>query len=127
MQREGLVAPGAAGWGEQRQPPAADAGLDPLQGRRRQRVGLWPVLEVELLGDKGYQGAGGTLTSPHKGRKLTKVQKAHNRMVNSLRGPGERGFAVLKSWRIFTKVRCCPRRVGAIAKAVLALKLRTES
>jgi hypothetical protein len=82
---------------------------------------------VELLGDKGYQGAGGTLTSPHKGRTLTKVQKAHNRMVNSLRGPGERGFAVLKSCRIFTKVRCCPRRVGPIAKAVLALELGTES
>lgn len=27
--------------------------------------------EVELLADKGYQGAGGTLRSPHKGRKVT--------------------------------------------------------
>lgn len=48
------------------------------------------VAEIELLADKGYQGAGGTLISPHKGRKLTKTQRAHNRMVNSIRGPGER-------------------------------------
>ena len=83
--------------------------------------------QVELLGDKGYQGAGGTATTPHKGRQLTKVQQAHNRMVNSLRAPGERGFAVLKAWRIFTKVRCCPRRIGPMAKAVLALELGPES
>jgi hypothetical protein len=53
--------------------------------------------EVDLLGDKGYQGAGGTLTSPHKGRDLTAGQKAHNRMVNTIRGPGERGSATVKS------------------------------
>jgi hypothetical protein len=73
--------------------------------------------DVQLLADKGYQGVAGSVASPHKGRKLTKQQKAHNRMVNSLRGPGERGFAVLKTWRIFTKVRCCPQRIGALAKA----------
>jgi Zn ribbon nucleic-acid-binding protein len=67
------------------------------------------------------------VTSPHKGRKLTKTQKAHNRMVNSVRGPGERGFATLKTWRIFIKVRCCPQRVGAFAKAILTLELGPES
>jgi hypothetical protein len=83
--------------------------------------------DVQLLADKGYQGAGGTVASPHKGRKLTKDQAAYNRMVNSVRGPGERGFAVLKTWRIFTKVRCCPQRVGPLAKAVLTLELGPES
>jgi hypothetical protein len=83
--------------------------------------------DVQLLADKGYQGAGGTVTSPHKGRNLTKAQKAHNRMVNSLRGPGERGFATLKTWRIFTKIRCCPQRVGALAQAALTLELGPES
>lgn len=78
---------------------------------------------VELLADKGYQGAGGTVTTPYKGRQLTKVQKEHNRMVNSLRGPGERGFATLAAWRILSKVRCCPQRVGPMAQAVLTLEL----
>jgi hypothetical protein len=84
--------------------------------------------DVELLADKGYQGgAGATVTTPYKGRRPTKAQQQHNRMVNSLRGPGERGFAILKAWRIFTKVRCCPQQVGAMAQAVLALELGPES
>lgn len=82
---------------------------------------------VELLADKGYQGAGATVTTPYKGRRLTTDQQRHNRMVNSLRGPGERGFATLKAWRIFTKVRCCPQRVGPMAQAVLTLELGPES
>jgi hypothetical protein len=79
------------------------------------------------MADKGYQDAGGMVTTPYKGRKLTREQKAHNRMVNSVRGPGERGFATLKAWRIFTKVRCCPQRVAPLAKAVLTLELGLES
>ena len=82
---------------------------------------------VQLLADKGYQGAGGTVTTPYKGRRLTKAQKAHNRMVNSVRGPGERGFAVLSAWRIFTQVRCSPQRVGPMAQAVLTLELGEQS
>jgi hypothetical protein len=34
-------------------------------------------------------------------------------MVNSIRGPGERGFATLKAWRVLVKVRACPQRIGA--------------
>jgi len=82
---------------------------------------------VGLLGDKGYQGAGGTVVTPHKGRKLTRAQKAHNRMVNTVRGPGERAFATLKAWRLLTKIRCCPQRVGHLARAVLTLHHGPES
>jgi hypothetical protein len=82
---------------------------------------------VELLADKGYQGAGGTVTTPYKGRRLTKAQKQHNRMVNSLRGPGERGFATLNAWRILTRVRCCPQRVGPMAQGVPTLELGEHS
>jgi hypothetical protein len=90
-------------------------------------IGAADRAQVQLLGDKGYQGAGGSVTTPHKGRKLTGEQRAHNRMVNSVRGPGERGFAVLKTWRIFTKVRCCPQRVAPMAKAVLVLDAASNS
>src|SRR5437773_6686222 len=37
--------------------------------------------DVELYADKGYQGAGGTVTTPHKRRNLSRDQKVHNRMV----------------------------------------------
>jgi hypothetical protein len=100
---------------------------DLIAARTHTIIASATLAEVELLGDKGYQGAGGTVTTPHKGRKLTKEQKAHNRMVHSVRGPGERGFAVLKTWRIFGRVRCCPRRVGRMAKAVLTLELGPDS
>jgi hypothetical protein len=38
------------------------------------------------------------------------------------RANGGRGFAVLKTWKVFTCFRGCPRRVGAFARAVLTLK-----
>lgn len=60
---------------------------DLTAARNHQVITAAATAEVELLGDKGYQGAGGTVVTPHKGRKLTKVQKAHNRMVNSVRQP----------------------------------------
>ena len=41
--------------------------------------------------------------------------------------PAKRGFATLKAWRIFTKVRCCPQRVAPMAKAVLTLELDHKS
>jgi hypothetical protein len=100
---------------------------DLTAARTHDMISTATCADVELLADKGYQGAGGTITVPYKGRKLTNQQKAHNRMVNSVRGPGERGFATLKTWRIFTKVRCCPQRVGTLAKAVLTLELGPES
>jgi hypothetical protein len=65
--------------------------------------------------------------TPNKGRNLSREHKAHNRMVNSTRGPGERGFAVLKTWRIFAKIHCCPQRIGALVKAALTLELGPES
>lgn len=48
-------------------------------------------------------------------------------MINSIRRPGERGFATLKAWRILTKVRSCPQRIGTLAKAILTLELGPES
>jgi hypothetical protein len=74
--------------------------------------------DVELLVDKGYQDAGGTTCGPYKGRKLTKAQKTHSRMVNSVRAPGERGFAVLKAWRIFRLENALPGLIPAICASV---------
>jgi DDE superfamily endonuclease/Helix-turn-helix of DDE superfamily endonuclease len=80
------------------------------------------MAEIQTLGDKGYQGAGGSIATPFKGRNLTDGQRHVNSLINRRRGPGERGFATLKAWKIFTKVRCCPHRIGPMAQAVLALE-----
>ena len=72
------------------------------------------------LGDKGYHGAS-HLKTPYKGRGKPESQKEANRAHVKLRAPGERANAQLKAWKILTRLRCCPRRTGQIAKAILVL------
>ncbi|GGK29223.1 IS5 family transposase [Pilimelia terevasa] len=81
---------------------------------------------VEVLADRGYQGAGGTIRTPFKRRSsrggLSRRQKAVNRSHARVRAPGERAVAVLKTWKILTKLRCCPRRATTIVQAILVLQ-----
>jgi hypothetical protein len=76
--------------------------------------------------DKGYQGAGGMLCTPfkrHRRRpKLSRRQKAVNRSYARIRALGERAVAILKSWKVLTKLRCCPHRATAIVQAILVLQ-----
>ncbi|MEV4511745.1 transposase family protein [Dactylosporangium sp. NPDC049525] len=85
---------------------------------------------VMAFADKGYQGAGGTVRTPfkrHRHRpKLSRRQKAVNKTHAKIRACGERAIATLKTWKILTKLRCCPRRATAIVQAILALH-RVES
>jgi hypothetical protein len=77
-----------------------------------------------VLADKGYIGAGRHIATPYKGRNKPVSQKTANRSHARLRGPGERANAQLKSWKILTKLRCCPHRAGHLAKAVHVLQTR---
>jgi hypothetical protein len=94
---------------------------DLTAARSHNVIAVTAMSEIQTLADKGYQGAGGTITTPIKGRNLTAGQRHVNSLINRRRGPGERAFATLKAWKIFTKIRCCPRRIGPIAQAILAL------
>ncbi|WP_371782695.1 transposase family protein [Streptosporangium subroseum] len=69
-------------------------------------------------------GAGQRLLVPYKGRKKPPSQKSANSAHAKLRGPGERANAVLKSWRILRKLRCCPLRTGQLVKAIVVLQAR---
>jgi hypothetical protein len=57
----------------------------------------------------------------HPRPRLSRRQKAINRNHARIRGIGERAVATLKSWKILTKLRCCPRRATAIVQAILVL------
>ena len=46
-----------------------------------------------------------------------------NRAHAKLRAPGERANALLKTWDILDKLRCCPWRAGKLAKAIHALQI----
>jgi hypothetical protein len=79
--------------------------------------------QLYLYADKGYLGGDGlTLLTPYKGRNLPNSYRDANRCHAAIRAHGERGFAVLKSWKVFDRFRGCPRHVGTFARAVLTLE-----
>ena len=90
---------------------------------------VWGVLdELEAAGlvtlaDKGYQGSTWAKI-PYRGKNKPESQKAANRAHAKLRAPGERANAQLKTWKILSKLRCCPWRAGKLAKAIHVLQLR---
>ena len=81
---------------------------------------------IYLYADKGYVGGeSDLLLVPRKkpaNIELPDDIKENNRILATTRAPGERGFAVLKNWRVFNRFRGCPRRVGAFTQAVFVLE-----
>jgi len=82
---------------------------------------------VMTFADKGYQGTRGSGRTPfnrhrHRHRpRLSRRQKAVNLAHAKIRARGERAIATLKTCKILTKLRCCPRRTTAILQAILVL------
>ncbi|GAA4519184.1 hypothetical protein GCM10023096_39800 [Nonomuraea ferruginea] len=95
-----------------------------------------PVLKVSTprgevpFADKGYQGAGGSIRTPFKGHRLRPPLSRHQRSVNRaharIRACGERAVATLKTWKVLTRLRCCPHRATTIVQAILVLQLIEE-
>jgi hypothetical protein len=88
---------------------------------------------VQVVVDTGYQGAPAGFDLPQRRRRadpdtgqrrrLSPSQREVNAAHAAQRGPGERANAVLKSWKILRKIRCCPHRTTALVNAVQALIL----
>lgn len=88
----------------------------------------WAASQLDLpgLADSGYHGAGQGLHTPIKqpgdGQVLAPDNQAYNTLLRSLRGRGERGFAVLTGrWRALRRITASPRRIGNYVKAALVL------
>src|SRR3954453_5602635 len=80
------------------------------------------LLGLATLADKGYDGAGAGVLTPTKGGNLHPDNAARNQLLGCLRAQGERGIALLKTrWKALGRIRLCPQRIGAIAKAALVL------
>jgi hypothetical protein len=60
--------------------------------------------------------------TPYPGQE-PESQKEANRAHAKLRAPGERANAQLKTWKILTRLRCCPDRAGQITRAILVLQV----
>lgn len=97
------------------------------------KIGLIDALTgagVTTFADKGYQGAGGAIRTPFKRHRhrpwLSRGQRDVNRSHAHIRAIGERAVATLKTWKVLTKLRCCPHRATALVQAILVLQLVEE-
>lgn len=80
---------------------------------------------IRCWADKGYQGAGGTVQVPYRGRweRLSAGQRAANVSYPKIRALGEQAMAALKTWRLPRKLRCSTTGITGLVQAVLALHL----
>lgn len=106
--------------------PALPGAVHDLTAART--IGLIDALstaDVTTFADRGYQGAGGSVRTPFKRhrrrQRLSRREKAVNRSHARIRALGERAIATLKTWRLLSKLRCCPRRATAIVQAIVTL------
>lgn len=83
---------------------------------------------INCWADKGYQGAGGTVRLPYRGRceKLSAGQRAVNRSHAKVRALVEQAIATLKSWRLLRKLRCSTTRITSLVQAVVTLHLASS-
>lgn len=84
---------------------------------------------IRCWADKAYQGAGGTVRVPYRGRwdKLSAGQRAVNTSHAKIRALGEQALATLKAWRLLRKLRCSTTRITGIVQAVPALHLAANT
>jgi len=81
--------------------------------------------QMPCYADTAYLAAGPTIAVPYRrkpGRELSDGQKDVNTAHARNRAPGERAVATLKTWKVLTRLRCCPSRATAITKAILVLQ-----
>jgi hypothetical protein len=86
--------------------------------------------DLYLVADLAYVGAGDHVLTGYRrtpGKQRSPGQKTANHALASLCAPNEHGLAPLKHWRILQKARCCPRKIGHIAKAIHTLLTRVET
>ena len=60
------------------------------------------------------------------GRRYRSRQEEVNRDHARVRGKGERAVATLKTWKILTKLRCCPQRGTVMIQAILVSNSRDQ-
>ncbi|MGX8904655.1 transposase family protein [Streptomyces netropsis] len=77
---------------------------------------------IPILADRAYQGADSTVRTPYyRHRELPEQYQQFNRDHARLRAPGERAFALLKTWRVLRRARCSTNRISRIVAAVHTL------
>lgn len=81
---------------------------------------------VATFADKGYRGARGAVAVPFYGRRLPNRMREVNSAHAKIRSIGERAIATLKTWKVLSKLHCCPQRATSLLAAILLLQLIEE-
>ena len=105
--------------------PALPGATHDLTAARRHNIpAALAKFGVACYADNAYRAAGPTIAVPfrRRPRKLSTNQKKVNRNHARNRAPGERAVATLKTWKLLTKLRCCPSRATTIIAAIRALQ-----
>ncbi|MFE1522150.1 transposase family protein, partial [[Kitasatospora] papulosa] len=76
---------------------------------------------LKCWADKAYQGAGGPVRVPFRGRRIKLWKRRHNATHAKIRCVGEQATATLKGWCLLRKIRCSTNRITDVVKAVLVL------
>ncbi|MFJ4854104.1 transposase family protein [Streptomyces sp. NPDC088730] len=76
---------------------------------------------LKCWADKAYQGAGGPVRVPFRGRRLKRWKRRHNTTHAKIRCLGEQAMATLKGWRLLRRLSCSTNRITDVVKAVLVL------
>ena len=103
-------------------PPALPGSTHDLTAVRHH--GIIDALTEAVLkcwADKAYQGAGGPVRVPFRGRRPKRWKRGHNTSHAKIRCVGERAMATPKGWRLLRKLRCSTNRITDMVKAVLVL------
>ncbi|RUQ02088.1 hypothetical protein D8M34_18505 [Microbacterium sp. HSID17254] len=111
-------------------PPLPGSTHDLTAARRTGVIDALSSRNVETWVEKAYQGAGGTVRTPHKRHRtrhrLSTGQKAVNHAHARIRCRGEQAVAELKGWHVLDRLCCCPRRAD-IAIAAITILNRIET
>jgi hypothetical protein len=59
---------------------------------------------------------------PFYGRDLPTRMRECNAAHAKVRAIGERAISTLKTWKLLSKLRCCPQRATALTQAILVLQ-----
>ncbi len=101
--------------------PALPGSTHDLTAARHRIIEALAEAGLKYWADKAYQGAGGTVRVPFRGRRLKRWKRRHNTTHAKIRCVGEQAMATLKGWWLLRKLRCSTNRITDVVKAVLVL------
>ncbi|WP_368501932.1 transposase family protein [Corynebacterium sp.] len=89
--------------------PVSPGSTHDITAAREHVLEVISTVDICVLADKGYIGAGHNVHTPIRGRNLADDECEYNRRLNGLRAPAERANAMLKQLKALSKCNPMPQ------------------